>query len=54
VGLLQGLREVGIRAGRQAEVATRLARLAELHAKKPSLLGKLRAAGLMGVSADWP
>jgi len=46
VALLTDLRDVCARGGRQAETATRLARLREEHAKKPSLIERFRKAGL--------
>jgi hypothetical protein len=46
VALIVDLREIAVRAGRQAEAAARIARLRELHARKPSFLDRLRAAGL--------
>jgi hypothetical protein len=45
--LLCDLRDVCLRAGRQAEAATRIARLREEHAKKPSLIDRLRKAALV-------
>lgn len=44
--LLRDLRDVCTRAGRQAEAATRIARLREEHAKKPSFIERIRKAGL--------
>jgi hypothetical protein len=44
--LLVDLREVCVRAGRQTEAMTRIARLREEHARKPSLIERLRKAGL--------
>lgn len=52
VVLLRDLRDVAFRAGRQGEVETRLARLSEQHAKKPSLIDRLRRAGLVGAGQD--
>lgn len=46
VALLVGLREIAARAGRQAEAHARIARLRERHAKKPTPLARLQAAGL--------
>jgi hypothetical protein len=46
VALLADLRDVCARGGRQVEAATRLARLREEHAKKPSLIERFRKAGL--------
>ena len=46
VVLLRDLRDVCSRAGRQAEAATRIARLREEHGKKPSLIERFRKAGL--------
>lgn len=46
VTLLQDLREIGERKGRGVEVAQRLRALRDAHAKKPSLLARLRKAGL--------
>jgi hypothetical protein len=48
VALLRDLRELAVRAGRREEVEGRLGRLHEQHAKKPSLIGRLQAAGLVG------
>lgn len=48
VALLRDLRDLAARAGRREEVEARLVRLGEQHAKKPSLIGRLRAAGLVG------
>ena len=48
VVLLKDLRELAVRSGRREEVEGRLGRLHEQHAKKPSLIGRLRAAGLVG------
>ena len=48
VALLRDLRELAVRSGRREEVEARLGRLHEQHAKKPSLIGRLRAAGLVG------
>jgi hypothetical protein len=47
VQLLRDLRELGVRDGRQAEVDSQLLRLNLDHAKKPSLMKRLRAAGLI-------
>ncbi len=44
--LLRDLRDVCLRAGRQAEAATRIGRLCEEHAKKPSLIERIRKIGL--------
>jgi hypothetical protein len=52
VMLLRDLRDVAFRAGRQDEAETRLARLREQHAKKPSLIDRLRRAGLVGAGQD--
>lgn len=46
VALLADLRDVCARGGRHIEAATRLARLSEEHAKKPSLIERFRKAGL--------
>ena len=46
VALLADLRHVCARGGREVEAATRLARLREEHAKKPSLIERFRKAGL--------
>ena len=43
--LLRDLRDVCVRAGRQAEAASRIARLREEHAKKPSFIERIRKAG---------
>jgi hypothetical protein len=48
VELLTDLRELAIRGGRQKEVEARLVRLREQHARKPSLLDRMRAGGLAG------
>lgn len=47
VKLLGDLRELGIRNGREREVDARLLRLCHEHAKKPSLLDRMRRAGLL-------
>lgn len=47
VTLLRDLRDVCARAGRQVEAARRIARLWEVHARKSSLLERLRKAELM-------
>ena len=52
VALLRDLRELAVRAGRREEAEARLVRLYERHAKKPSLIGRLRAAGLVGTGRD--
>ena len=52
VKLLKDLRDVAIRAGRQGEVEARLARLREQHARKPSFVGRLQAAGLIGTTKE--
>jgi hypothetical protein len=52
VALLRDLRELAVRSGRREEVERRLGRLHEQHAKKPSLIGRLRAAGLVGTGRD--
>ena len=46
VTLLKDLREVGERKGRGVEVAERIRTLRDAHPKKPSLLARLRKAGL--------
>jgi len=46
VALLADLRDVCARGGRQVEAATRLTRLRQEHAKKPSLIERFRKAGL--------
>ncbi|OFW17352.1 MAG: hypothetical protein A3F70_14660 [Acidobacteria bacterium RIFCSPLOWO2_12_FULL_67_14] len=46
VALLEDLREIGERKGRGLEVARHLRALRDAHAKKPSLLARLRKAGL--------
>jgi hypothetical protein len=48
VALLRDLRELAVRSGRREEVERHLGRLHEQHAKKPSLIGRLQAAGLVG------
>ena len=52
VALLRDLRDLAVRSGRREEVEGRLGRLHERHAKKPSLIGRLRAAGLVGTGRD--
>ena len=52
VVLLGDLCELAVRAGRREEVEARLARLRERHAKKSSLIGRLRAARLVGTERD--
>jgi hypothetical protein len=52
VKLLKDLRDIAIRAGRQGEVEARLARLREQHARKPSFVGRLQAAGLIGTTKE--
>jgi hypothetical protein len=52
VALLRDLRELAVRAGRREEVEARLALLRDQHAKKPSLVGRLRAAGLVEAGRD--
>jgi hypothetical protein len=52
VALLGDLRELAVRSGRREEVERRLGRLHAQHAKKPSLIGRLRAAGLVGTGRD--
>jgi hypothetical protein len=52
VKLLKDLRDVAIRAGRQGEVEARLARLREQHAREPSFVGRLQAAGLIGTTKE--
>lgn len=47
VTLLKDLREVGERKGRSVEIAERIRALRDAHAKKPSLLARLRRAGLL-------
>jgi TPR repeat protein len=47
VQLLKDLAELDEKRGRQAEVRDRLARLQQEHARKPTLLRRLRAAGLL-------
>ena len=48
VALLRDLHDLAARAGRGEEIEARLARLRDQHAKKPSFIGRLRAAGLVG------
>jgi len=48
VELLKDLAELGEKSGRQAEVHDRLARLRQEHARKPTLLRRLKAVGLLG------
>lgn len=52
VALLRDLRDICARDGRHAEAATRIARLREEHAKKASLIERLRKAGLFAVTAE--
>jgi len=47
VRLLKDLADLGQKRGRQAEVRDRLARLRQEHARKPTLLKRLKAAGLL-------
>lgn len=47
VCLLKDLTDLGQKRGRQAEVRDRLARLRQEHARKPTLLQRLKAAGLL-------
>jgi uncharacterized Zn finger protein len=47
VRLLKDLADLGQRRGRQTEVRDRLARLRQEHARKPTLLKRLKAAGLL-------
>lgn len=46
IAMLGDLRDLCVRAGRQAEAAARIARLQQEHASKPSLMKRLRQAGL--------
>ncbi len=48
VCLLKDLADLGEKCGRQAEVRDRLARLLQEHARKPTLLQRLKAVGLLG------
>jgi uncharacterized Zn finger protein len=52
VAILRDLRELAVRSGQREEVEARLGRLHEQHTKKPSLIGRLRAAGLVGTGRD--
>src|SRR5919106_1991353 len=52
VKLLKDLRDIAIRAGQQGEVEARLVRLREQHAKKPNLVARLQAAGLIGTTKE--
>src|ERR671915_1354010 len=52
VKLLKDLRDIAIRAGQQGEVEACLVRLREQHAKKPSLVARLQAAGLIGTTKE--
>lgn len=47
VQLLKDLADLGEKRGRQTEVRERLARLRQAHARKPTLLKRLKAAGLL-------
>jgi hypothetical protein len=47
VRLLKDLADLGQKRGRQVEVRDRLARLRQEHARKPALLERLKAAGLL-------
>jgi hypothetical protein len=46
IALLGDLRDLYLHTGRQAEAAARIARLQQAHASKPSLIKRLRQAGL--------
>jgi uncharacterized Zn finger protein len=46
VRLLRDLRDLGTRNGRGGEVDAHLLSLCQAHAKKPSLLDRMRKAGL--------
>ncbi|MBI4536675.1 MAG: hypothetical protein HY712_01815 [candidate division NC10 bacterium] len=48
VELLRDLVDLGEKQERQAEIRDRLARLRQEHARKPTLIERLRAAGLLG------
>jgi hypothetical protein len=52
MALLKDLRELAVRSGRREEVEGRLGRLHEQHVKKPSLIDRLRAAGLVGTGRN--
>jgi hypothetical protein len=52
VKLLKDLRDVALRAGRQEEIEARLVRLREQHARKPSFVARLQAAGLIGTTKE--
>jgi hypothetical protein len=45
VTLLSDLRDVGKQQGRDAQFATRVRQLRDVHASKPSLLTRLKRAG---------
>ena len=47
VALMTDLRELAVRSERRDEIEARLSRLREQHAGKPSLMGRLRSAGLV-------
>ncbi len=51
VALLGDLRELAVRAGRQGEAEDRIRDLLARHAKKATLIERLRAAGLIGAVA---
>jgi len=51
VALLADLRELAVRAGRQGEAEARIRDLLARHAKKATLIDRLRAAGLIGAVA---
>ena len=46
IRLLADLRELGVRDGREPEVAERIRALREEHARKPSFVDRLEKAGL--------
>jgi uncharacterized Zn finger protein len=51
VALLRDLRELAVRTGRRDEADDRIRQLVERHAKKATLIDRLRAAGLIGAVA---
>jgi len=48
VVLLRDLRDVSARAGTSAEFTRRMGQLHQQHQRKPSLIDRMRRAGLMG------
>jgi uncharacterized Zn finger protein len=50
VRLLGDLKDLGARSGRIAEVQSRIQRIREEHAKKPSFIERLQRAGLLAAA----